>query len=190
MKNASRKEKIIYALLIVFGLLMTFPVLALASNNIVFSIVAGSVLAIVGFSCYIFLKKALLPALLVSGVPLAIALLISFFGISSSDGGIFVLALALAIPVFSFLLIFMMLGGWIAMLVYKIRGAKDTERLPEKSEQNSEGDCAESCADIDNTEKECADKDKVSLRINIIIYTAFVLAILVINFLIFLFNLI
>ena len=188
MKKMSRKEKIICTLLVVFGLLMTFPVLAFASDNIVFSIVAGALIAVVGFFGYVFLKQALLPALLVSGVPLAIALLISFFGISSSDGGIFVLALALAIPVFSFLLIFMMLGGWIAMLVYKMRAAKVVECLPEESEQNGEENALKSDTDTDGAEQERVGKDKSGLRLNIIIYTAFAVVLIIATFLMFLFN--
>jgi hypothetical protein len=174
MKKMSRKEKIIYSLLVVFGVIMTLAYIVFGSRTVPFAIVGCTLLAVVGFLCYVFLKKVMLPAIFVGCVPLAIALLLSFFLISSSDGGIFVLSLALAIPVFSFLLIFMMLGGWIAMLIYKIRGSKTVECLPEESEQNSEEDCV--------------DNEKISLRLNIIIYTAFALALLVINFLIFLFN--
>lgn len=188
MKKASKKEKIIYALLIVLGLLMTLPVLALASNNIVFSIVAGSVLAIVGFLCYIFLKKALLPAIFVGGVPLAIALLISALLFAEIGGEIFVLALALVIPVSSFLFIFTVLGGWIAVPVYKIRASKAVKSLPEEPEQNGEENALKSDTDTDDVEQERVGKDKRGLCLNIIIYTAFALAIIVVTFLTFLFN--
>jgi hypothetical protein len=74
------------------------------------------------------------------------------------------------------------------MLVYKMRAAKVVECLPEESEQNSQADVAKSDSNTDSTEEERVGRDRSNPRINIIIYTAFAVALIISTFLTFLFN--